>query len=942
MGKVQPMPAPGEHDLAHGEAQTGQGDGVEMTRLDDAGATTSTNQQGKPLAAQIKGVLSMILANSAFNILTTGLTVYALFGDDLKLMMFPHDPAADDTFVTLSSIAFFLFIFELLLSCYAKDGYFPRPQLEFTKKKYLFGLAPMPFARVGSFYFYLDIVATVSLIFELPWLLRFPNDPTELDLGDISSASGGTDDDGSPTTDASALQSARAGRASRAGARAGRIVRIVRMVRLVRLVKILKVKESNAAKNQDKVSPEDPLQEGEGGSLERQTSTNVGDGTKNARSLTNASAPTTDGEDDILGELLPESHVGKTMSDLTTRRVIVGVLSMLILLPLVTYTPSDETALSQARLSHTYFVKKDLCDLQNSPTCSYDDGFDYANDLFKAHCTRRQASLVQLSFSYSDEGASTNPEPVDWLKNEDRLDKMRYDASQKILVKSYTVTESLTRHYKTYAVLDRAYAKSEESLFSFLLTWFVILLLGVGTMVFASDTERLVINPIEHMMRRVTEISENPLSSGKGVKTSAEKEGMETTFLLKTIDKIGNLMRIGFGEAGAEIIAANLQDATDDRLNVDAILRGRPIHSIFGFCDIRNFTDTTECLQEEVMTFVNKVAHILHNIVKDCNGAANKNIGDAFLLSWKLPENYEKDYCDLFDKALYAFLKFTVLLRRYDAFVTEFSAASSQRLYQRMPDYRCAMGMGLHVGEAVEGAIGTPQKIDATYISLHVNNSEFLESSTKAYKVPLLMSHFFYDNLSSAAKSKCRMVDVVKVTDTLTFQLWTYDIDYDEDYSLDAPPAGAKSPRKGGPAASEPESESKTSGGRVTKTDIQAIISQKDAAKADSGVKKEPVPKIVTFEHGATRYSTKLWSRDPDLQRLRHKMDDDELMSIWRDSIGKYVQGNWPAAQAGFETFQGLFMQRNEDRDGPADFLLKLMASYPGGQAPQDWDGSHA
>merc|ERR1711907_131373 len=97
-------------------------------------------------------------------------------------------------------------------------------------------------------------------------------------------------------------------------------------------------------------------------------------------------------------------------------------------------------------------------------------------------------------------------------------------------------------------------------------------------------------------------------------------------------------------------------------------------------------------------------------------------------------------HCDLFDKALYAFLKFTVLLRRFDKFVTEFSPQSSQRLYQRMPNYRCAMGMGLHVGEAVEGAIGTPQKIDATYISLHVNNSEFLESSTKTYKVPLLMS----------------------------------------------------------------------------------------------------------------------------------------------------------------------------------------------------------
>ena len=54
---------------------------------------------------------------------------------------------------------------------------------------------------------------------------------------------------------------------------------------------------------------------------------------------------------------------------------------------------------------------------------------------------------------------------------------------------------------------------------------------------------------------------------------------------------------------------------------------GHLIRSIFGFCDVRNFTDTTECLQEEVMLFVNRIAHILHGIVIQCSGSANKNIG---------------------------------------------------------------------------------------------------------------------------------------------------------------------------------------------------------------------------------------------------------------------------------------------------------------------------
>lgn len=39
------------------------------------------------------------------------------------------------------------------------------------------------------------------------------------------------------------------------------------------------------------------------------------------------------------------------------------------------------------------------------------------------------------------------------------------------------------------------------------------------------------------------------------------------------------------------------------------------------------------------MVFVNEIAEIVHGIVDRFSGAANKNIGDAFLLVWKFPEN---------------------------------------------------------------------------------------------------------------------------------------------------------------------------------------------------------------------------------------------------------------------------------------------------------------
>ena len=106
---------------------------------------------------------------------------------------------------------------------------------------------------------------------------------------------------------------------------------------------------------------------------------------------------------------------------------------------------------------------------------------------------------------------------------------------------------------------------------------------------------------------------------------------METVILEKLIMKIGALLAVGFGEAGSEIIASNMSQGGD----VDPMLPGKKMMAIFGFCDIRNFTDATEVLQQGVMVFVNEIAEIVHGMVDHYNGSANKNIGDAFLLVWK-------------------------------------------------------------------------------------------------------------------------------------------------------------------------------------------------------------------------------------------------------------------------------------------------------------------
>jgi len=42
-------------------------------------------------------------------------------------------------------------------------------------------------------------------------------------------------------------------------------------------------------------------------------------------------------------------------------------------------------------------------------------------------------------------------------------------------------------------------------------------------------------------------------------------------------------------------------------------------------------------LEKDVMIFVNEISKVVHKEVDLFLGAANKNIGDAFLLTWKIP-----------------------------------------------------------------------------------------------------------------------------------------------------------------------------------------------------------------------------------------------------------------------------------------------------------------
>jgi hypothetical protein len=155
-----------------------------------------------------------VLDHKIFTYVMTALTIYALFGDDLRLLFFTK--SADWLFNLLTSISMLAFVFEIVISAIAKT------------EEYLF-----------SFYFWLDVIATISLIFDISWVWDQITGVDDIEASQLG-------------------QLMRAGRGARVGTKAGRIVRIVRILRLVRIMKLYK--HSKAALKNEDGSPKSSVQ----------------------------------------------------------------------------------------------------------------------------------------------------------------------------------------------------------------------------------------------------------------------------------------------------------------------------------------------------------------------------------------------------------------------------------------------------------------------------------------------------------------------------------------------------------------------------------------------------------------------------------------------------------------------------------------------------------
>ncbi len=439
-------------------------------------------------------------------------------------------------------------------------------------------------------------------------------------------------------------------------------------------------------------------------------------------------------------------------------------------------------------------------------------------------------------------------------------------------------------------------------------TFVIMLLIVGGSVAFNADAQVYVIGPIERMMALVEKLSENPLGATHLDLTydddkKVRDQGYETVLLEQTLERVGELLQVGFGAAGAEIIGKNM--AVHSSLN--PMVPGKKITAIYGFCDIRRFTDTTECLQEDVMAYVNRLGSLVHGSAHSYFGAANKNVGDAFLVSWKLCDGKLSGFSSfddeaseeqrlkanslvkcsigkgrkatpsqLADAAICSFLRCQLDLEEAnrEGELREYSQRPS--VQQRFGDaFAVKMGFGMHVGWAVEGAIGSSLKIDATYLSPHVEMSDRLEAASKVFGTPLNLSHWLRNLASPSLAAVTRPVARLKAD-------------------------GVSSPFD------------------VFALDVTDRVSNFGRQFCDAEDSKGD---FVDWAHADVL----------KVQASLHPL----FRSTWKQGYEAFLRGDWILARKMFAE-----AARLKPGDGPAAYLLSVMARF-NNEPPAGWDGAH-
>jgi CheY-like chemotaxis protein/class 3 adenylate cyclase len=143
---------------------------------------------------------------------------------------------------------------------------------------------------------------------------------------------------------------------------------------------------------------------------------------------------------------------------------------------------------------------------------------------------------------------------------------------------------------------------------------------------------------------------------------------------------------------------------------------------------------------QENFNFINNYLSQMEPLIDKYNGFIDKYIGDAIMALFP----------NQVDNAVQASITMLNQLITYNE--TQKSLPSPLRI-----------GIGIHSGPLMLGTVGGQNRMDGTVISDAVNLASRIESLTKIYGTPLLITEQTYQKLADPAQYHIRVIDAVKV-----------------------------------------------------------------------------------------------------------------------------------------------------------------------------------
>ncbi|MGE0434363.1 MAG: adenylate/guanylate cyclase domain-containing protein [Planctomycetota bacterium] len=191
------------------------------------------------------------------------------------------------------------------------------------------------------------------------------------------------------------------------------------------------------------------------------------------------------------------------------------------------------------------------------------------------------------------------------------------------------------------------------------------------------------------------------------------------------------------------------------------------------FTDIRGFTSLSERLSpDEVVTFLNLFLGEMTAAVMEHGGMLDKYIGDSVMAVFGVPVAHP-------DHARRAILAGIDMCKRLERLNTALQSESLPAL---------SIGVGIHTGELVVGAIGSPQRLEYTVIGDSVNVAARLESLTRNYPLSILVSDAVRE--SDGGTSPLSRIDTVRVKGRAQeVTVWSPDVAAPAATNPPAPPA---------------------------------------------------------------------------------------------------------------------------------------------------------